>query len=172
MYKTFAKGTYYGEIVQAQLNADGSSLKVWDPTGGNGDGSSDGFDGWYDVDAAKAYMNTAITELAAAGVTVDADHPIKLDMPYFSGNANFTARAQAFAQCVATAFDGKVEVTLVAAEKLAGWYYAGYYCQTGAQCNYDIYDCSGWGPDYGDPATYLNTFLPNGGDLTHVLGVD
>ena len=45
--KTFKKGTYYGEILQAQLDADGIKVKVWDPTADEGVGSSAGFDGWY-----------------------------------------------------------------------------------------------------------------------------
>ena len=28
--------------------------------------------------------------------------------------------------------------------------------------NYDFADMAGWGPDYGDPCSYLDTLLPNG----------
>lgn len=168
-YQTFKKGTYYGEIVQAQLTADGSQIKVWDPTGGDGDGSSDGFDGWYNVEAAREELAKAIEELA--NLNISADNPICLDLPYVSTNSNYSAAANAFKQSVEAALEGKVIINLVAAEKFAGWYYAGYYCTSGSECNYDLYDCSGWGPDYGDPATYLNTFLPASGDLLHVLGL-
>lgn len=38
--------------------------------------------------------------------------------------------------------------------------------------NADIYDCTGWGPDYGDPSTYLDTMLPDGaGYMTKCLGI-
>jgi len=30
---------------------------------------------------------------------------------------------------------------------------------------------SGWGPDYGDPYTYLQTFLGEGGYMTKVIGI-
>ena len=45
---TFPAGTYYAEIIQAQLDADGYPIKVWDEESV----SSDGFDGWYDPEAA------------------------------------------------------------------------------------------------------------------------
>ena len=28
--------------------------------------------------------------------------------------------------------------------------------------NFDYTDVSGWGPDYGDPASFLDTLLPDG----------
>jgi peptide/nickel transport system substrate-binding protein/oligopeptide transport system substrate-binding protein len=42
------------------------------------------------------------------------------------------------------------------------WYGAGYDTTYGYEANYDIYDLSGWDPDYGDPSTYLDTMLPEG----------
>ena len=37
--------------------------------------------------------------------------------------------------------------------------------------NYTITDVCGWGPDYGDPATYLDTMLPQGGGMAKNLGL-
>ena len=35
-----------------------------------------------------------------------------------------------------------------------------------------MYDLSGWGPDYLDPSTYLDTFLPDGnGFMTKCIGL-
>ena len=40
------------------------------------------------------------------------------------------------------------------------------------EANYDIYDLSGWGPDYGDPSTYLDTFLPDyAGYMIKCIGI-
>ena len=37
---------------------------------------------------------------------------------------------------------------------------------------HDIYDLSGWGPDYGDPQTYLDTMLPDyAGYMTKCMGI-
>ena len=52
------------------------------------------------------------------------------------------------------------------------WQYTGYYTSYGYENNYDLFDLSGWGPDYGDPQTYLNTFLPDyAGYVTKSLGI-
>ena len=37
--------------------------------------------------------------------------------------------------------------------------------------NYNLTDICGWGPDYGDPSTYLNTMLPIGGGMTKNIGL-
>ena len=48
----------------------------------------------------------------------------------------------------------------------------GIYTDSGKEANYTIYDVSGWGPDYGDPATYLDTFLPDyAGYMIKCIGI-
>ena len=42
---------------------------------------------------------------------------------------------------------------------------------TGADMNFDLSSSMGWGPDYGDPATFLSTFTWQG-DLYNNLGFD
>ena len=49
---TFPAGTYYGAVMQAQMDADGFPVKVWDPEADGGIGSSAAFDGWYNPEAA------------------------------------------------------------------------------------------------------------------------
>ena len=51
--KTYPAGTYYGQIMQDQIDADGVKITVWDPTADGGVGSSTGFDGWYNVQNAQ-----------------------------------------------------------------------------------------------------------------------
>ena len=157
---TFPAGTYYGAIMQAQIDADGVDITVWDPTAEGGIGSSAQFDGWYNPDAAAAELAAAVEELAAKGVEVSAENPIYLDLPYFSGSEAFGNRANALKQSIETVLGGAVIINLVECVDSNAWYYAGYYTDFGYDCNYDIYDVSGWGPDYGDPQTYLDTFLP------------
>ena len=157
--KTFPAGTYFGEIVQAQLDADGIPVKVWDPTMDDGAGSSGGFDGWYNVANAQAELAIAIEELAQVGVEVSAANPIQIDYVYWQSNENYANKANAFKQTVEASFNGEVVVNLVGGEQM-DWYYCGYYTDYGYEANYDVYDLSGWGPDYRDPATFLDTFLP------------
>ena len=169
---TFPAGTFFGEIVQAQIDADGLPVKVWDPEGDGGVGSSDGFDGWYNKEFAASEIAAAVEELAAEGVTVSAEEPIIVDLSYFSGSEIYTNKANVFKQSLEEALGGNVVVNLVKCESEEDWLYSGYYTNVGYEQNCDISDVSGWGPDYGDPQTYLSTMLPNySGYMTKTLGL-
>lgn len=170
---TFEAGTQYGAIVQAQINADmgADAPKVWDPQADSGIGSSGGFDGWYNPTVAVKYLNAAIEELAAQGVTVSAENPIHIDYPVWVGEDLYDTRSKAFKQNIETVLQGKVIIDIVATAEQDGWLDAGYYCDYGYENNYDIYDVSGWGPDYGDPATYLNCIAPVDGDMIKMCGL-
>lgn len=166
--KTFAKGTYYGEIMQAQIDADGVKIKVWDAE----NQTSDGFAGWHNPANAYEELQQAITELKEFGVEISKDNPIVMDLPYYSGNDIYSNRAQTLKQSVEEALQGCVVVNLVSCADAQEWYYAGYYTETGKDANYTLYDVSGWGPDYGDPATYLDTMLGDGaGYMAKCLGL-
>lgn len=169
----FAAGTYYGAIMQAQITADGYKMKVWDPTLEGGVGSSAGYDGWYNVTEAVAQLELAITELKAQGVEISAENPIKLDMPYYDTYTVYANRAQVYKQSIEQSLGGKVIINLVktGGQGANNWYRAGYYPTTGDDMNYNIFDGCGWGPDYGDPATYLDTMLPQGGGMAKNLGL-
>ncbi len=151
----FAAGTYYGEIMQAQLDADGSAIKVWNAETMSGDG----FDGWYNPEVAAAELELAIAELKDAGVKISEKNPIHLELPYPSNDEEYTQKAQVYKTSVEEALGKKVVLDLVACASYDEWYYTGYYTEMGYESNYDIFDLSGWGPDYGDPQTYLDTFL-------------
>lgn len=166
--KTFAKGTYYGEIMQAQIDADGVKIKVWDAE----NQTSDGFAGWHNPANAYEELQQAITELKEFGVEISKDNPIVMDLPYYSGSDVYTNRAQTLKQSVEEALQGCVVVNLVSCADAKEWYYAGYYTESGKDANYTLYDVSGWGPDYGDPATYLDTMLGDGaGYMAKCLGL-
>ena len=140
---TFPAGTFYGEIVQAQIDAEGGKMVVWDPEGENGIGSSDGFDGWYNPQAAVESLQTAILELAQAGIEVSAQNPIYLDLPYAASVEHYTNRANAYKKSVETALGGCVIVNLVAGADMRQWQNAGYFITNGTQANYDICDIAG-----------------------------
>lgn len=166
--KTFAKDTSYGEIMQAQIDADGVKIKVWDAE----NQTSDGFAGWHNPANAYEELQQAITELKEFGVEISKDNPIVMDLPYYSGADVYTNRAQTLKQSVEEALQGCVVVNLVSCADAKEWYYAGYYTESGKDANYTLYDVSGWGPDYGDPATYLDTMLGDGaGYMAKCLGL-
>lgn len=165
---TFPAGTYYGEIVQKQIDADGVKIKVWDAE----NKTSDGFDGWYNPENAVEELNTAIEELAEEGITIDESNPIQMEYPYPSAVEVYTNKANSYKKSVEAALGGKVVINLVDAVDLDGWYYAGYYANYCYEANYDVYDVSGWGPDFGDPCSYLDTMLPDyEGYMTKCFGI-
>lgn len=165
---TFPAGTYYGEIVQKQIDADGVKIKVWDAE----NKTSDGFDGWYNPENAVEELNTAIEELAEEGITIDESNPIQIEYPYPSAVEVYTNKANSYKKSVEAALGGKVVINLVDAVDVDGWYYAGYYVNYGYEENYDVYDVSGWSPDFGDPCSYLDTMLPDyEGYVTKCFGI-
>ena len=67
--------------------------------------------------------------------------------------------------------EGK-RVLIIGCDDQDSWLNAGYYTDSGKEANYTIYDLSGWGPDYGDPSTYLDTFLPDyAGYMIKCIGI-
>ena len=168
--KTYPAGTFYGQILQDQLDADGVKIKAWDSTADGGIGSSTQYDGWYNVQNAKAELKEAIKELKEQGVTVSSVNPVHIDLVAYAGSEVYLNRAKAFKQSVETAFDGAVIVDLVEVSSAKEWYGAGYYASTGYDNNYNMYDVSGWGPDFGDPSSYLDNFVP-GGYMIKSIGI-
>lgn len=159
--REFPKGTKYGAILQAQLDADKFPVLAFDIEKEDGTGSTDGYDGWYNPEVAEFYFGKAVEQLAAAGVVVNAENPIVLDLPAYGGSPAYKNRAEVLKRSIEQSSKGLVKVNVVLDNGNGDdWYNAGYYTEIGEDANYDIYDVSGWGPDYGDPSTYLDTFLP------------
>ncbi len=154
----FPAGTFYGEIVQAQVTADGYPFKVWDEESH----SSDGYDGWYNVENAVAELQIAIEELAAMGYEVTEENPIVLDYPYSAYNEIASNQAVVLKTSIETALNGLVEIALVecqdSTENLNTW----FNTNSGAEYNYDLGGLGGIGADFGDPETYLDGLLPYG----------
>lgn len=165
---SFKANTAYGEIVQAQLDADGVAIKAYDKEAGKGSG----YDGWYSVENAVAEFEKAVKQLEKDGIEVSKENPIHLDYPYPANSEVFTNASNAVKQSVENALGGAVIIDLIALESYNDLYDCAYYPETGSDMNYDISDISGWGPDYGDPSSYLDTLLGNyGGSMTKSLGI-
>ena len=168
--KTFPAGTYYGEIMQAQIEADGYPMVVFDTEADGGIGSSGGYDGWYNPTEAAKYLDKAIAELAAAGYEISAENPVYLDIPFQDDGDVSTAMHTAVKQSIEEALGGVVIVNLVGTSDGDEVSYATYYYDSADCANYDIQLNSGWGPDYGDPSTYLDT-MDLGGYMLMNLGL-
>ena len=164
--KTYPIGTQYGQIVQDQLDADGIKLTVWNGT------SSSGFDGWYSKENAAAYLQKAIEELKAQGIEISAENPIYIDLPMRGDSENNKNMKNALKKSVEDASAGCIKINLIEYATRDEYLDATYWYSTGAEANFDLNDGSGWGPDYGDPSSYLGTMLPNGaGYMTKSLGI-
>ena len=164
---TFPAGTAYGTIRQRQLEADGSHIKAYDEV----TGLSSGFDGWYNPEVAVSELNIALEELKAQGYEITTENPVHLDFAGYIGSDAFKNEAQAYKKSIEAALGGYVVVDIVPFDNSDDWNRATYYPNTGAEMNYDIGTNGGWGPDYGDPKSYLDTMLPGGNGMTKSFGL-
>ena len=154
---TFAAGTFYGEMVQYYLDEMGSPIKV-----------ADQIDGWYNPEAAKAALAEAKEELGDL-----VSWPIIIDVVYYSASDANTAQAQAYKTVIEKTLGSEnVQVNLIETTTSQDFYACGYRASNGEAGNFDMFYGSGWGPDYGDPSTYLDTFMGEGaGYMTKVIGL-
>ena len=165
---TFAKGTWYGEIVQAQLDADGFPVTVWDAE----NETSDGWDAWYNPELAAEEMAIAVEELAAIGYTVDQEHPIVIDYPTITYNEVSQSQGHVVKVCMEEALGNLVRVDNLPINDSTEYVNVLNTASCGAEINEDMGGLSGIGSDYGDPQCYLEGLLPYGdGLMTLRLGL-
>ena len=155
--KKFVAGTMYGEMVQYYLDQMGCPVIV-----------KDGVDGWFHPEEAKKYL-----ELAKAELGDSVTWPIVIDDVYYGPSASQVAQANAYKQAIEGTLGAEnVTVNLIEATTSADFYACGYRASNGEAGNFDVFYGSGWGPDFGDPCTYLDTFRGNGaGYMTKVIGL-
>ena len=117
-------------------------------------------------------MAKAVEELKAQGIEVSASKPIYLDIPMRTDSEVNKNMKQAMKKSIEAATDGMIIINLVEYVTRDEYLAATYRFNVGNEANYDFNDGSGWGPDYGDPSTYLGTMLPYGaGYMTKSLGI-
>lgn len=102
----------------------------------------------YNADLALEYKEKAVEELTAAGVTF----PVKLYMPYNTGKADLTQRAQVVEQQLEKLL-GSDYIDIV----LDGYSNDDYLNTTRRAGNYSFMEVY-WGPDYADPYTFTDPF--------------
>jgi len=152
----FGAGTSYGELVEHFLAKD-YNLNI---------NLDDGQDGWYDPYLARAYLDLAKAEMGANWA------PVKLELLNYSGSVGMTARAAAFKKSIEDVLGVEnVEIVILNGDTLADYYAAGYRASSGKTGDFDLFYGSGWGPDYGDPSTYLDTMVSGIGYMTKVIGL-
>ena len=154
---TFPAGTFYGDMVQYYVDKLGCKVNC-----------ADAVNGWYQPEAAKQYLEAAKAELGNS-----VNWPIQIDVVYLSTSDTNTAQAAAYKQVIENCLGAEnVQVNLIEAKTTEDFYASGYRASNGEAGNFDMFYGSGWGPDYGDPSTYLDTFLGEGaGYMTKVIGL-
>ena len=154
---TFTAGTLYGQMVQYYLDQLGCPVNI-----------ADGENGWYNPEEAVKCLEAAKEELGDS-----VSWPIQIDVVYYSASDAQLAQADAYKKVVEGCLGAEnVQVNLVEATTPEDYYACGYRASNGEAGNFDMFFGSGWGPDYGDPSTYLNTFAGEGaGYMTKVIGL-
>lgn len=160
---TFASksdGTAYGALVTKYLEELEPAFEGID--------LNDGQDAWYNVDRAKAFAEAAKTELGSD----ISKWPIILDYPVLSTSANNTNAALAMKKSIEDAIGDYVKVHLVMFDDQTAYYSAFYSVATGEENSIDFAFSAGWGPDYGDPLTYINCYNAENGDMLAYSGLN
>ena len=130
---------------------------------------NDGQDGWYNPERAQAFAAKAKEEL---GDTISS-WPIILDYPVYAASENNKNQAMAMKNSIESAIGDYVQVNLVYLEGNSSTYYSAFYSiSTGEQNSIDFAFGAGWGPDYGDPLTYINCYNVTNGDMLNYSGLN
>jgi ABC-type oligopeptide transport system substrate-binding subunit len=127
----------------------------------------DAQDPYYSPEKAKAFMAKAKAELQAQGVSF----PVEIDVPTETNYTIGVKMDQSFKQGIESLFGADtVKVNIVEMDD-SNYNASTYLVENGAQCNYDLANTTGWGPDYGDPYAFLQTFIPEEGPMLQNIGL-
>jgi len=130
---------------------------------------NDGQDAWYNPELAKTFIERAKEEL---GDSVSA-WPVHLDVPVYAANENQKNMQLAMKESIEKAIGDYVVIDLQFLEGNSSVYYSAFYNQpTGVENSIDLVFGAGWGPDYGDPLTYIHCFDIHDGDMLNYSGIN
>lgn len=160
-FQTTSDGRTYGSIVEkyaAELVADYEGIDL-----------NDGHDAWYNPELAKTFAERAKEEL---GDSV-SEWPIHIDVPVYAASENQKNMQLAMKKSIEDAIGEYVVIDLQFLEGNSSVYYSSFYNQpTGEDNSIDLVFGAGWGPDYGDPLTYLHCFDIHDGDMLNYSGIN
>lgn len=154
-------GRSYGSIVEkyaAELVADYEGIDL-----------NDGHDAWYNPELAKTFAERA---KEALGDSV-SEWPIHIDVPVYAASENQKNMQLAMKKSVEDAIGDYAVIDLQFLEGNSSVYYSSFYnMPTGEENSIDLVFGAGWGPDYGDPLTYLHCFDIHDGDMLNYSGIN
>ena len=130
---------------------------------------NDGQDAWYNPELAKVFIEKAKEEL---GDKVSA-WPVHLDVPVYAASENQKNMQLAMKNSIEDAIGDYVVIDLQYLEGNSSVYYSAFYNQPdGVSNSIDVVFGAGWGPDYGDPLTYIHCFDIHDGDMLNYSGIN
>ncbi len=130
---------------------------------------NDGQDAWYNPELAKTFIERAKEELGDAV----SEWPVHLDVPVYAANENQKNMQLAMKNAIESAIGDYVAIDLQFLEGNSSVYYSAFYNQpTGVENSIDLVFGAGWGPDYGDPLTYIHCFDIHDGDMLNYSGIN
>ena len=130
---------------------------------------NDGQDAWYNPELARVFAERAKEEL---GDSVSA-WPVHLDVPVYAASENQKNMQLAMQKSIEDAIGEYVKIDLQFLEGNSSVYYSAFYNQpTGVENSIDLVFGAGWGPDYGDPLTYIHCFDIHDGDMLNYSGIN
>ncbi len=129
----------------------------------------DGHDAWYNPELAKTFIEKAVEEL---GDSI-SEWPVHIDVPVYAASENQKNMQLAMQKSIEDAIGDYVKIDLQFLEGNSSVYYSAFYNQpTGEDNSIDLVFGAGWGPDYGDPLTFLHCFDVNDGDMLNYSGIN
>ena len=143
--------TYFQLVTDAYNEATGEDKNL-----------DDGQQPFYSADEAKKYIEAAKAE----GV----QFPVHLDVMVNSTSDGLTKRAQSMKNSIETNTDGQIIIELVL-ESEDTINSVVYENQDPEAMDYDISTYTGWGPDYGDPKSFVDIYSPTTGYYMQATGL-
>lgn len=123
-------------------------------------------DSYYNIDTAASLAQKAKKELEAQGVTL----PVQIDYLVYDTSDVMVNQAEILKDRIEKNIGFLAKINIQTAG-LSDYENSHFMAPSGADMNFDLSSGTGWGPDYGDPATFLST-LTWQGDLYNNLGLD
>ena len=158
-FTSLSTGETYGSLVTKYLEQENDIFAGID--------LNDGQDAWYNPERAVKFMEMAKEEL---GDSV-AEWPVHLDVVENGTDEQGKNMALAMQKAIEDAIGDYVKIDLIFMDTEEQVQDAYYTNERGEDNSMDVAFAAGWGPDYGDPYTYIHCFDPEDGDMLLYSGI-
>ena len=158
-FSSLSTGETYGSLVTKYLEQENEMFAGID--------LNDGQDAWYNPERAVKFMEMAKEELGDAV----AEWPVHLDIVENGTDEQGKNMALAMQKSIEDAIGDYVKIDLIFMDTEEQMQDAYYTNERGEDNSMDVAFGAGWGPDYGDPYTYIHCFDPVDGDMLLYSGI-